>query len=95
MEETHEVTGSLSPWGPAHNFHPKPFCMGWAHLQGWEGVLFLRTCPDCWFLCASAWHNSRRAPVKPLSTWELAQSPMWGLDFGLWHSSGSALEAAG
>lgn len=54
VEETHEVTGSLSPLGPAHNFHPKPFCVGWAHPVGSEGILFLHTCPEFLRLCASA-----------------------------------------
>lgn len=87
MEETHEVTGSLSPSGPAHNFHPKPFCVAWAHPTGSEGVLFLHTCSEFFVSackCVTQLQMSCSEAHKHLGTGTVIQS-LWELNFVLWH----------
>lgn len=78
MEETHEVTGSLSPLGPAHNFHPKPFCIRWAHPLYCKGVLFLHTCLEflCLCECMAQLPTSCSQAFKHLGTGTIIQS-LW------------------
>ena len=67
MEETHEVTHSLSPLGAAPSFHPEPFWTGWAPIPRMVGVFYTPALS----VCVGAWNNSDLAPVKLLSSWDL------------------------